>query len=185
MKLFPAAFAAVLASAIPLAGLAQQPAPPAAPPGGPSSQMRAQMLQARDNARNAALNDLSPDHRARVQGIIDQVNAGTQTDLRAAAQQIDAVLTPSESQAILGERDKMIASMHAQTSQQGAAGPSGQGGPAGPPHRARSNDAGRFLLMVGISPERMRALRGSRRGGPQQGAPAPYASPGAGESPSP
>ena len=124
---------------------------------GPSPEMRAQMQQARDNAKTAALNDLSPADRAKVQSIIDQVNNGQQTDVRAAVQQIDAALTPDESKAVLGERDKMIAAIKANM----PAGQTGPGANGGGQHGAmgRGNDAGRFLLQVGVSREKMRQLR--------------------------
>jgi hypothetical protein len=123
---------------------------------GPSPQMRAQMQQARDNAKTAALNDLSPADRAKVQSIIDQVNNGQQTDVRAAVQQIDAALTPDESKAVLGERDKMIAAIKANMPA-GQTGPGANGGQHGA--MGRGNDAGRFLLQVGVSREKMRQLR--------------------------
>jgi hypothetical protein len=119
------------------------------------------MQQARDNAKTAALADLSAANRAKVQSIIDQVNNGQQTDLKAASQQIDAALTPAESKAVLAERDKMMATMRANM----PARPD-NAGPAGAPGAGRGgfsgrggNDAGRFLLSLGVSREKMRELR--------------------------
>lgn len=151
--------AVALGAALPAAAFAQ-PAPPAAP-GGPSPEMRAQFQHARDDARAAALNDLTPDHRTRVQAIVDQVNAGTLTDLRAAAQQIDAILSPEETTAVLGERTKMMSALHAAM---GNAGPAPQRPPnARGPQSGRSASAGRLLLMLAVDPQRMRALRAANR----------------------
>jgi hypothetical protein len=93
MKLSLPVLALVLATGLPLAACAQQ---GNAADNGPSPEVRAQMQQARDNTKTAALNDLSAAYRAKVQSIIDQVNNGQQTDLRAAVQQIDATLSPTE-----------------------------------------------------------------------------------------
>ena len=111
MKLsFLPMLALVLATGMPLAACAQQ---SNAAENGPPSDVRAQMQQARDAAKAAAFNDLTPASRAKVQSIIDQVNNGQLTDLRAAAQQIDAALTPAETKAVLAERDKMMQTMRA------------------------------------------------------------------------
>jgi hypothetical protein len=166
MKLSLPVLALVLATGLPLAACAQQ---GNAADNGPSPEVRAQMQQARDNAKTAALADLSAANRAKVQSIIDQINNGQQTDLKAAVQQIDAALTPAETKAVLGERDKLNATMRANMPPRpdgaGPAGGPGMNGPgangAGPngAHGARGNDAGRFLLSLGVSREKMRALR--------------------------
>ena len=164
--------ALALATGLPLAACAQQ---SNAAENGPPPAIRAQMQQARDNAKTAAFNDLTAADRAKVQAIIDQVNNGQLTDLRAAAQQIDAALTPAESKAVLGERDKMMAAiranMPARTDNNMGPGPNGappNGAPANGtngerPHGAwgghRAQTAGRFLLQLGVTPEKMRALR--------------------------
>jgi hypothetical protein len=149
--------ALALATGLSLAACAQQ-SNAAENGAGASPEMKAQMQQARDNAKTAALNDLSAADRAKVQSILDQVSNGQLTDLRVAAQQIDGVLTPDESKAVLGERDKMMAAMRA-NAPAGAA----TGGPGGHPQGAmgghRMNDAGSFFLRLSISPEKMRALR--------------------------
>lgn len=134
------------ASALPIAVSAQQ------PPQGPPPEMRAQMEQIHTTARNNALNDLSADHRNRVQAIVNQVNAGT-LDRRTAAQQIDAFLSPSESQAVLAEGQKMRESMRAMFQQQnGNMQPPngdrmrGEGQAQG--RQRRAPDAGRVLVML-------------------------------------
>lgn len=128
------------------------------------------MQAARDGAKTAAFNDLSAADRAKVQAIVDRVNNGQLTDLRAAAQQIDAALTPAESKAVLGERDKMMQSMRANMPARpdGAmGGPNGaapNGGPNNADHPRRGfgggmKSAGGFLLSLGVSREKMRELR--------------------------
>ncbi len=94
------------------------------------------------------MNVLTPDHRARVQAIIDQVNANS-LDRRAAAQQIDGILSPAEAQAVLEQeqgfrnamRQAFAANPNAQSYQ-------GQGRPMGANGASRRPDAGRFLIMV-------------------------------------
>ena len=173
MKLSLPVLALVLATGMPLAACAQQ---SNAAENGPSSDVRAQMQQMRDQTKTAAFNDLSAADRAKVQAIIDQVNNGQLTDLRAAAQQIDAAITPAEAKAVLGERDKMMQAIHAALPSRDGNGPGPNGGPGangpgpngappnadhprGPWGGAGANDAGRFLLQLSISREKMRELR--------------------------
>jgi hypothetical protein len=167
MKLSLPVLALVVAAGIPLAACAQQ---SNAAENGPSPEVRAQMQQARDNAKTAAFNDLTPADRAKVQAIINQVNNGQLTDLRAAAQQIDAAITPAEAQAVLAERTKMrqaFSANHPEGMGPGA-GPNGAPGAPGAngEHRGfggRSQTAGRFLLQLGVSPEKMKQLRDQMR----------------------
>jgi hypothetical protein len=140
------------------------------------------MQAAHDSAKTAAFNDLSAGSRAKVQAIVDQVNNGQLTDLRAAAQQIDAVLTPAETKAVLAERDKLMQTMRANMpprpdgAMPGPNGPPPNGPPPGaapngpPPNGAPNNadhphrgmggmkDAGGFLLRLAVSPEKMHQL---------------------------
>jgi hypothetical protein len=167
MKSSLSVLALVLAAGLPLSACAQQ---SNAAENGPPPEVRAQMQQARDAAKTAAFNDLGAANRAKVQAIIDDVNNGKQTDLRAAAQQIDAFLTPDETKAVLAERTKMMQSMRANMPPRpdgangpgpNGPGPNGAGPNGGPPHGpggARGNDAGRFLLSLGVSREKMREL---------------------------
>jgi len=176
MKLSLPVLALVVATGMPLAACAQQ---SNAAENGPSPEIRAQMQQARDNARTAAFNDLTPADRAKVQAIITQVNNGQLTDLRAAAQQIDAAITPAEAQAVLAERTKMRQAFSANHPQ--GMGPNGGpgAGPNGAPgangeHRGfggRQQTAGRFLLQLGVSPEKMKQLRDAMRQQMQQQSP--------------
>src|SRR5579862_2211961 len=130
-------FAGVMAAlASPLAALAQT--PPAGPFGGPSPEMRAQFQKIRAQYQTAALNDLSADHRAKVQAILAQVQSGS-LDRRDAATQIDGILTPAESQAVLAEGQKMRNDMRKAM----AADANAQGH-----HMNRKPDAGRILMML-------------------------------------
>ncbi|HTW82470.1 MAG TPA: hypothetical protein VMD91_00205 [Candidatus Sulfotelmatobacter sp.] len=129
---------------------------------GPNSGMRAAMEKARDDAKTNVMNDLSAAHRAQIQAIVDGVNNGTDTDFGGDIQKIDAILSPDESKAVMGERDKMVAAMKAAAPPNaGANGPGG--GRRGGGGMMRSNDPGRFVLMVNLSRERMRALREARQ----------------------
>ena len=158
--------ALMVTAGLPLTVCAQQ----TGPPGGPPPEVRAQMQAARDAAQTAAFNDLSPATRTKVQAIVDQINGGQLTDLRAAAAQIDAALTPAETKAVLAERDKMMASLRANMPPKpDGAAPNGPGPMAGGPNGpgadhprgpgAGANDAGRFLLSLGVSREKMHELR--------------------------
>ncbi len=137
MKLRTVVFGgALMALMFPLAALAQMP-----PDGqGPPPEVRARFEQARTQAKTAAFNDLSPDHRAKIQAISAQVQDGS-LDRRAASAQIDAMLSPSETQAVLGEAQKLRDAL-----QKTFAGE----GPSQPMNR--KPDAGRFLLMVSGQP---------------------------------
>jgi hypothetical protein len=172
MKLPLSVLALAVAMAMPLTACAQV----NAQSGGPSPEFRAKMEQVRSDSKTAAFNDLSPDHRAKVQAIVDQINAGKLTDIRGAVQQVDAILTPDESKAVLAERDKMMTAMHAAMQSEGAPAPaaSGQGehrgGPGGGMMRGKP-DAGRVLLQLSVSRETMRALRSKQQGQPQNPTP--------------
>ena len=89
----------------------------------------------------------------------------------SAAQQIDAILSPAESTAVLGERTKMREAMRA-AHPEGAPGPNGGPGPNGAPpngmHRGgHKSTAGAFLLQLGVSREKMRELHQSQMQGQQ------------------
>jgi hypothetical protein len=130
MKTPTLVLALLLAAAAPSIGATQTtpPAPDAA-------------QQARNAVKAPTFDLLSPASRAKVQAVIDQVNGGTLTDLRAAVRQIDAVLTPAEAKAVLTERAKTIQALHVNQSPATAA------------------DPGRFLLNLSVSRETMRLLR--------------------------
>jgi hypothetical protein len=150
--------------AVPLAAFAQ-PAPPMQ--GGPSPEQRAMMEKMRTDAKAAAYSTLTPAHASAVTAIVAQVAAGT-LDRRAAGRQIDAMLTPDEQRAVLAAADKSRAAMRAAMGPGGpppgaGAPPPGAAGPppgAGPPPdggRFGPPSAGRFLMMVSMSRDRMRS----------------------------
>lgn len=134
-----------------------------APSNGPPPSQ--EMQQARDNAKTAAMNDLTPDHRTAVQGIVQKFDAGSVT-MSDAATQIDSLLTPNESQAVLSEAQKYREARQ-QAFAQGGGPPQGMGGQPGlgpgSHHGGHKPDAARFLLMVSASPD---ALRREFSGGP-------------------
>jgi hypothetical protein len=142
--------------------------------GAPNPALRAAMEKVRTDTQTSTMSDLSADHRAEIQKIIDGVNNGTDTDFAGDVTKIDGILTPGESKAVLGERDKMTAAMKAAAAQNGGgtAGPgSGGGGRRGGGMMMKSNDPGRFVLYVNLSRERMRAIRAAmqqRNGGGSQ-----------------
>jgi hypothetical protein len=164
MKKTLTVLALIAATGVPLAACAQQ---SSAADGGPPPAIQ----QARAAAKTAAFNDLSAADRTKVQAIIDQVNNGQLTDLRAAAQQIDAAISPDESKAVLAERDKLMQAMRANMpagpdgAAPGANTPGPNGAAPGGMHRG-GNDPGRFLLQLGVSREKMRELRHAQT--PQQ-----------------
>jgi hypothetical protein len=172
MRQFLSALAvAVMAGTVTLAGCSSNAQAQAGGPGGDAastpSPARAAMEKLRDDTKAAVMGDLSADHRAQVQKIADSVNAGTDTDLGGAMKQVDAVLSPAEAKAVLAERDKMTTAMAALRAQYASSGAGGQGGGRRPGGAMmKSNDPGRFVLMVNLSRERMRALRAAQQGHP-------------------
>ncbi|MDB5039600.1 MAG: hypothetical protein JWN27_326 [Candidatus Eremiobacteraeota bacterium] len=167
-----------LAAAIPLAVAAEPATGPGAGAGAPET--RAQIERARTEARTAVFADLSADHRAQVQAIVDKLNAGTLTNPVDAAKQIDAILTPDETKAVLAERAKAAAGMH-RGGPDGAGPPPGGpppgappqpgGPPPGAPGMRPGGSAGGFIVRVSVAPEKlhemMRAMRDAAEAPPQ------------------
>jgi hypothetical protein len=168
---------ALAASLISLGACAQSNAQINSDGGGPSPDARAKMDAARDAAKTSAFADLSDDHRAKVQTIVDAFDAtGSTMTIPAASSQIDAVLGKDEIKSVLGEEQKMRDAMRAAFADAGAGppgggsgsspggggpgaiGPSGSspGGPGGFGVRRRTPDAGRFLLSIDATPDRYR-----------------------------
>jgi len=169
--------AAALAAAIgvPLVAHAQ-----ATPPDAMSADIRARMDAIRSTEKTAAFAALSADHKTKVQAIVDQVSAG-KLDGRSAATQIDAILTPDESKAVVASAVKARADMRAMRDAMGGpnGGPNsgappnppppgapggppppggrGFGGPGGPGGPGRGSDAGFVLLQLSLTREQMRA----------------------------
>lgn len=148
---------ALAAALVPAAAAAQATPPPS---GGPPPD-RAKLEEFRAVARTNALKNLSVDHLAKIQAIVSAVGAGT-LPLRDGAQQIDAILTPDESKAILAQEQKIRETM---TAMRGGSNPNPPppGAPPGQgPGQGAQPNAGRFLLRLLLSPEQMRALRGQQ-----------------------
>jgi len=150
----------LLASLFPLGASAQ----PSSQEMGPSSDIRAKLEAARSDAKTSALAALSDEHRAKVQSIVDAFDAdGSTLGVADASAQIDAVLTPAESSALLAEQQKMRAAMAA--AMNGSPGGFGHHGAPGSGRGGRfAPDAGRFLLQVDATPERFRAAARAERG---------------------
>lgn len=132
--------------------------------GGPPSGMRAQMQQARDNAKTASFKALSSDHQAKVQAIVDGFNGGT-LDMATAASQIDAVLTPDETTAVLAQERAMRDAMRQAFSGGGGGRMGGQSMRGNANGQARKPDAGQFLLSVAGDPQKVREARRAMRNG--------------------
>jgi len=184
-----------LMMAVPFAALGQ-PGPGAGPGPGPmatpSAEMRAKIDALGAQAKTEGYAALSPEHRAHVQAIVAKVTSGA-LDPRSAEQQIDALLSPDETKAVLG----IAAALHARLEAvlgggpppggpRGGppggggppppgfgpppdAGPPGGGGPpgsGGSPGGRPGPSAGALLLRVSVTPEAMRALHAANRPSP-------------------
>ena len=100
------AFIVILLSLIAGPVSAQQPPPFPQPPD------FTKIEQARDAAKSASLKALTPDHRAQVQGIVDQFNLGNITMCEAAVK-ISGILSQSEALQVLAQDRKLHESMPA------------------------------------------------------------------------
>jgi hypothetical protein len=90
--------------------LAQSP-----PPGGMQpmmmQQMRAHMLQMHQQLRTEVLGALTPAHKALLASIAGELATATTPDFHAAADRLDAALSPAEKQAIVSAAQSMRANM--------------------------------------------------------------------------
>ncbi len=144
-------------------------------------QTREQLEHIRREARDQMLAALTPQHRELLAGIVGRLALSTDPDRRAAAQQLDAALSPAESQAILAAAEHMRAAMRttmeAARAQFEASMPADQragmqqhwagragGGPGGRP--GHTPDAGRALLRAALA-------FGGPEHGPDGGGPPP------------
>lgn len=130
-------------------------------PGGMTPEQRAQLQTLRDTAKTTSFNALSADHRTKVQGIITNFDAGS-VSIADAVAQIDAVLTPSESAAVLAAGQTMRDGMRKmfESANGGSPPPARQGPPpgaGGAQGRRGPPDAGRILLQLAASPDALRA----------------------------
>jgi len=158
---------------------AAQPAPggPGGDAMGPPPAVRAKLESISAQAKADVYAALSPAHRAAVEAIVAKVTAGA-LDPHAAGEQIDALLTPDESQAVLAVATKSREQMRVAFGGSApppppdggppppgpppAAGPPPGGPPPGGMHERRKPSAGGFLMRVSLTPEQMRALRAAR-----------------------
>ncbi|HET9393491.1 MAG TPA: hypothetical protein VFO29_08265 [Candidatus Rubrimentiphilum sp.] len=117
---------------------------------------QAQVMKLRADTKTASFNALSADHQTKVQAVITQFDSGS-VSMPDAITQIDAILTPDESKAVIAQSQQMRDAMRKIfESANGGSPPSGPpGGGQGQPRRAP--DAGRILLQLGASPEALRA----------------------------
>lgn len=83
------------------AGTASVAPPAGVGPDGPPPAMQQPMGDARTAAHTAAMNALTLYHQTAINAIVGNVQAGHTTDPRDAAKQIDTLLTPKESAAVL------------------------------------------------------------------------------------
>ena len=144
------------------AAVSAQAGPPGSPgmmPGAdrPSPALRAAMEKAHAEAKAAAFAALTPAHAASVQSLIGAVAVGS-LDRRAAAAQIDALLTADEKSAITAAAEKAFRTMHAAMGGAGAPPPPPPPDAGPPPERGRFGKptAGRLLLMFALPPPAMR-----------------------------
>jgi hypothetical protein len=124
-------------------------------------EMQAQLQTLRDTAKTTSFNALSADHRTKVQAIVTSFNSGS-VSIADAVTQIDAVLTPSESAAVLAAGQTMRDAMRKAISDaNGGSPPPGRQGPppgaGGGQGQRRPPDAGRILLQLAASPDALRA----------------------------
>ena len=119
------------------------------------SPRRAAFAHARDGAKQQALASLSSDHRAKVDAIVQGTQNGKFSDVKSAAQAIDATLSPQEAQSVLAARDDMMqkirAARQASGDQNGAPRPRRNGG-------TQMNDPGYFLLSLELNRAQLRSL---------------------------
>lgn len=117
---------------------------------------QAQVMKLRADTKTASFKALSADHLTKVQAVITQFNSGSVT-MADATTQIDAILSPDESKAIIAQSQQMrdAARKIFESANGGSPPPGPPGGGQGPPRRAP--DAGRILLQLGASPDALRA----------------------------
>ena len=127
---------------------------------GMTPEQQAQVQTLRDTAKTSSFNALSADHRTKVQAIVTQFNSGS-VSIADAVTQIDAVLTPDESKAVIAAGQTMRDGMRKmyEDANGGSPPPGRQGRPpgAGGGQGRRRPDAGRILLQLAASPDALRA----------------------------
>jgi hypothetical protein len=119
-------------------------------------EQQAQVMQIRADTKTSAFKALSADHQTKVQAVITQFDGGS-VSMADAVTQIDAILTPDESKAVIAQGQQMNDAMRKifESANGGSPPPGPPGGGQGPPRRAP--DAGRILLRLSASPDALRA----------------------------
>jgi hypothetical protein len=104
---------------MPAAAFAQtEPAPNPWPSGHPHPDLRAihqmheQLTQLYRTTRTKMLDALTPQHRQLLADVVGQLAISPDPNRRAAAEQLDAALTPAEKQAVLSIHQNAIEQMH-------------------------------------------------------------------------
>ena len=173
MKSILIAAALVAVAGVPIAvdGQASSPMPPA-----PQMQrrhltdeQRAAMDNVMADAKTATYAALTPAHRDAVMSIVAQVSSG-KLDPRSAGKQIDDLLTGGERASIATQAESVRKAMRAAMGAPDGPPPGGMAanapppGPGGAPEGSGryAESPGRFIMMVSISREQMRALRHDR-----------------------
>jgi hypothetical protein len=143
-----------LALALMLSPLAVSAEPAPGTEGGPPPEVRAKLEALRADAKAALIKALSADHLTKVQASVDQFNAGTLAP-PDAVQAIDAVLSPDETKAVLDIQTKLNDARRALF-------PPPPAMAAPNPNEAQRKpapDAGRTVLQLLASPEKLKSLR--------------------------
>jgi hypothetical protein len=134
-------FALTMALALPCVASAQQ----GPPPGGGMMQMHQQM-------RSDMLGALTPQSKTLLATVAGQLATSPAPDVKAAAAQLDAALSPAEKQAITSQHQAMMQKMQSMGGGNGMDG--GNGGPPGGMHGMMSasdmNDPGMILIMMAM-----------------------------------
>ncbi|HXW50641.1 MAG TPA: hypothetical protein VEJ41_01520 [Candidatus Acidoferrales bacterium] len=141
MNKFKAAILAIALSTLPCIALADQygnatPSPQMRAAFSVMQQAHAKMEQLHAQARLAALNSLTPAHRALLAQVVGQLAIAANPDVNAAARSIDNALSQNEGRSILNISSSLESQsrqiMEAARQQMMAANPNGQAGPGGP-----------------------------------------------------
>jgi hypothetical protein len=148
-------------------------------PGSPNPAMRQQMhanmqaiMKLHQQFRAQVLGALTPPHKQLYASVVGGLAIAANPDRRAAAKQLDAALSPSETAAILNANKQFRTAMKSQRQQMMANHPWPK--PSGSPWPMRSHgprkphtpDAGEILLGMAGGHDGMMMHRGGPRGGP-------------------
>jgi hypothetical protein len=107
--------------------------------------------QARETARASVLSNLTPDHRAKTQAILNQFNRGA-ISMPDAARAIDGVLSQAECKAVMDQEQQFSDTMQQTFIELNPGGPPPPAETFAGDHAQVHPDPGRFLLMVTASP---------------------------------